>query len=107
MTATLANLHVYQLSSRAPKAPAGSYDVVAFEREKMVSTKGQCATCHVPPLLTQPGHNMYVPREIGIDSFQADRAPTHLYRTALLSQDCGRIRMAASITTDASESRPT
>jgi cytochrome c peroxidase len=44
----------------------------------------KCATCHVPPLFTEPGHNLHAPSEIGVDSFQADRSPTHMYRTAPL-----------------------
>ena len=86
VTPKLAALHFYQLSLPAPKAPAGSYDKVAFERGKTVfNGAGQCATCHVPPLYTEPGHNMHTPNEIGIDSFQADRSPTHMYRTAPLA----------------------
>src|SRR6202158_3466822 len=85
-TAKLAALHFYQLSIPAPKAPAGSYDKVAFERGKTVfNGPGKCATCHVPPLFTEPGYNMHAPSEIGIDSFQADRSPTHMYRTAPLA----------------------
>ena len=45
----------------------------------------KCATCHVPPLFTEPGRNLHAPSEIGIDSFQADRSPTHMYRTAPLA----------------------
>jgi len=85
-TAKLAALHLYQLSIPAPKAPAGSYDKAAFERGKTVfNGQGTCATCHVPPLFTEPGHNLHAPSEIGIDSFQADRSPTHMYRTAPLA----------------------
>ena len=86
VTGKLAALHFYQLSIPAPKAPAGSYDKAAFERGKMVfNCPGKCATCHVPPLFTEPGHNLHAPHEIGIDSFQADRSPTHMYRTAPLA----------------------
>jgi hypothetical protein len=85
-TAKLAALHFYQLSIPAPKAPAGSYDKAAFERGKAVfNGPGKCATCHVPPLFTEPGQNLHAPSEIGIDSFQADRSPTHMYRTAPLA----------------------
>ena len=85
-TAKLAALHFYQLSIPAPKAPAGSYDKTAFERGTTVfNGPGKCATCHVPPLYTEPGYNMHAPSEIGIDSFQADRSPTHMYRTAPLA----------------------
>lgn len=85
-TAKLAALHFYQLSIPAPKAPPRSYDKAAFERGKMVfNAAGKCATCHVPPLFTEPGYNMHSPSELGIDSFQADRSPTHMYRTAPLA----------------------
>ena len=46
--------------------------------------KAQCARCHVPPLYTEPGYNLHSGAEIGIDNFQADRSPTHMYRTAPL-----------------------
>jgi hypothetical protein len=85
-TAKLAALHFYQLSIPAPKAPAGSYDKTAFERGKTVfNSSGKCATCHVPPLYTEPGYNLHAPSEIGVDAFQADRSPTHMYRTAPLA----------------------
>src|SRR3984893_3576826 len=85
-TAKLAALHFYQLSIPAPKAPASSYDKVAFERGKtLFDGPAKCATCHVPPLYTEPGQNLHTPEEIGIDSFQADRSPTHMYRTAPLA----------------------
>ncbi len=86
VTAKLAALHFYQLAMPPPKAPAGSYDKAAFERGKTVfSGAGKCATCHVPPLFTEPGHNLHAPGEIGTDSFQADRSATHMYRTAPLA----------------------
>jgi hypothetical protein len=77
-TAKLAALHLYQLSIPAPKAPAGSYELAAFERGKTVFNGSGSAACHVPPLYTEPGFNMHAPSEIGIDAFQADRAPTHM-----------------------------
>ena len=86
VTAKLAALHFYQLSIPAPKAPAGSYDKAAFERGKaLFNGSAKCATCHVPPLFTEPGHNLHAPSEIGIDAFQADRSATHMYRTAPLA----------------------
>jgi hypothetical protein len=85
-TAKLAALHFYQLSIPAPKAPAGSYDQAAFQRGKtLFNGPAKCATCHVPPLYTEPGQNLHTPAEIGIDAFQADRSPTHMYRTAPLA----------------------
>jgi hypothetical protein len=86
VTPKLAALHYYQLSMPAPKAPAGSYNKAAFERGKIVfDGVGKCATCHVPPLFTEPGHNLHSPSELGVDSFQADRSPTRMYRTAPLA----------------------
>jgi hypothetical protein len=86
ITAKLAALHFYQLSIPAPKAPPGSYDKAAFERgKKLFDGPAKCATCHVPPLFTEPGNNLHAPAEIGVDSFQADRSPTHMYRTAPLA----------------------
>src|SRR5947208_1395191 len=85
-TGKLAALHFYQLSIPAPKAPAGSYNQAAFERGKVIfDGKGRCASCHVPPLFTEPGNNLHAPSEIGVDAFQADRSPTHMYRTAPLA----------------------
>ncbi|HYE77080.1 MAG TPA: hypothetical protein VEI97_03755, partial [bacterium] len=46
--------------------------------------KARCASCHVPPIYTEPGENLHDPEEIGIDSFQADRSPTGQYRTTPL-----------------------
>jgi hypothetical protein len=82
----LAALHFYQLAIPAPKPPAGSFNAAAAARgATLFNTKAQCATCHVPPLFTEPGHNLHSPEEMGIDSFQADRSPTHMYRTAPLA----------------------
>jgi len=85
-SAKLAALHFYELSIPAPKPPAGSYDLAAFERgKKIFDGAGKCAVCHVPPLFTEPGQNLHSPEEMGVDSFQADRSPTHMYRTAPLA----------------------
>ena len=79
-------LHYYQLSIPEPKPPKGSFDAAAAARGKaLFLDKAQCATCHVPPLYTEPGYAIHTPAEIGIDSFQADRSPTHGYRTSPLA----------------------
>jgi hypothetical protein len=86
ITSKLAALHFYQLAIPAPKPPAGSFNRDAAARGKEIfNVRGQCATCHVPPLFTEPGNNLHSPSEVGVDSFQADRSPTHTYRTAPLS----------------------
>ena len=97
ITSKLAALHFYQLAIPAPAAPArpvsrephsilemfGSRPAV--ESGKAVfDGKAKCATCHVAPLFTEPGWNMHTPAEIGIDDFQANRAPDRRYRTAPL-----------------------
>jgi hypothetical protein len=85
-TSKLAALHFYQLAIPAPKAPVGSYDKTAASAGKgLFESKAKCATCHVPPLFTEPGNNLHAPSEVGVDSFQADRSPTHMYRTAPLA----------------------
>lgn len=85
ITSKLAALHFYQLAIPAPPAPEGSYDKAAATRGgALFSGKAKCATCHVPPLYTEPGHNLHSAAEIGVDSFQADRSPTRAYRTAPL-----------------------
>ena len=86
VTAKLAALHFYQVAIPAPKAPKGSFDEAAAARGKAVfNGRAQCASCHVPPLFTEPGHNLHTPEEMGIDSFQAERSPTRMYRTAPLA----------------------
>jgi mono/diheme cytochrome c family protein len=86
VSSKLAALHFYELAIPAPKPPAGSFNMDAATRGKEIfNVKGRCATCHVPPLFTEPGNNLHAPAEVGVDSFQADRSPTHMYRTAPLA----------------------
>ena len=78
-------LHFYQLAIPAPTPPSGSFDVAAASRGQAIfEGKAQCATCHVPPTFTEPGWNMHTAQEIGIDDFQANRAPDQRYRTTPL-----------------------
>jgi len=101
ITAKLAALHFYQLAIPSPAAPtridpsaprspreifAGPPAVSpAVENGKLIfNEKAKCATCHVPPLFTEPGWNMHTAAEIGIDDFQSNRAPDRRYRTAPL-----------------------
>jgi hypothetical protein len=85
ITAKLGALQFYQLALPAPKPPDDSFDHAAATRgESVFNGKAQCATCHVPPLFTEPGYNLHTPSEIGIDSFQSDRSPDKRYRTAPL-----------------------
>jgi len=85
VTAKLGALQFYQLAIPAPKPPDGSFDRQAAARgETLFKGKGACAQCHVPPLFTEPGWNTHKPADIGIDDFQANRAPDKTYRTAPL-----------------------
>jgi hypothetical protein len=85
ITPKLANLQLYQLAIPAPTPPAGSFDSAAAARGKaLFGGAAKCATCHVPPLFTEPGYNMHTAAEIGIDDFQAKRSPDQRYRTTPL-----------------------
>jgi mono/diheme cytochrome c family protein len=85
ITPKLAALHFYQLAIPAPKPPAGSFDpAAAAAGQSLFNDKARCATCHVPPLFTEPGWNMNKPEDIGVDDFQANRSPDKRYRTTPL-----------------------
>jgi hypothetical protein len=87
ITSKLPALHAYQLSLLAPLPPKGSFDPAAAGRGQALFAAGgkaNCASCHVLPLFTEPGWNLHSPTEMGIDSFQADRSPDLMYRTAPL-----------------------
>ena len=85
ITSKLAALHFYQLAIPSPKAPQGSFDEDAAGRGKVLfEGQGKCATCHVEPLFTEPGWNLHTAQEIGVDDFQANRAPDKRYRTTPL-----------------------
>jgi hypothetical protein len=85
ITPKLAALHFYQLAIPAPRPPAGSFDAAAAAVGKAVfEGQGQCATCHVPGLYTEPGWNMHTAEEMHIDDIQALRSPDEAYRTSPL-----------------------
>jgi cytochrome c peroxidase len=79
-------LQAYQLSLAAPEPPKGSFDPKAAALGKaLFSGKANCASCHIAPTFTEPGENLHSGSEIGIDNFEADRSPTHMYRTSPLA----------------------
>ena len=85
ITSKLPALHLYQMALPAPPPPAHLFNPAAAQRGEVVfSGPARCATCHVPPIFTEPGWNMHTPAEIGIDDFQAKRSPDERYRTAPL-----------------------
>jgi hypothetical protein len=82
ITAKLPALHFYQLAIPAPKAPRNGINREAARRGKEIfNNKAMCASCHVPPIFTEPGWNLHTAEEIGIDDFQSTRAPDNRYRT--------------------------
>lgn len=85
VTPVLADLQRYQLALTAPRPRAGTLDAQASARGRAVfSGPAKCASCHVPPLYTEPGWNLHTAQEIGIDDFQASRSPDNRYRTTPL-----------------------
>jgi hypothetical protein len=85
ITSKLGALQFYQLAIPAPTPPEGSFDAAAAARgDELFSGKAKCNSCHLEPLWTEPGWNLHTPAEIGIDDFQANRAPDHRYRTSPL-----------------------
>jgi hypothetical protein len=85
VTPKLPGLHLYQMSLASPTPPAGSFDAAAADRgDKLFASKAKCTSCHVEPLTTEPGWNMHTAAEVGVDDFQASRAPDDRYRTAPL-----------------------
>jgi hypothetical protein len=85
ITPKLAALQAYQLAIPAPSSRGNESDAVIRSGEALFNGKARCATCHVPPLYTEPGWNMHTPQEIGIDDFQANRSPDGRYRTTPLA----------------------
>lgn len=85
ITAKLPALHFYQLAMPVPKAPKGTFSTEAAVRgRKLFDGPARCASCHVPPIFTEPGYNLHTAEEIGIDDFQANRGPGHSYVTTPL-----------------------
>lgn len=85
ITPKLPALAAYEELLQAPKPPKGSFNAAMAARGKQLfMTKAGCATCHVPPVFSEPGFNLHPGSDIGIDNFEADRSPTHMYRTSPL-----------------------
>ncbi|HKA55994.1 MAG TPA: hypothetical protein VKJ47_20270 [Candidatus Binatia bacterium] len=87
ITKHLPALHFYQLAIPAPTPqPGRDFDPAAAKRgDELFSGKAKCNTCHVEPLWTEPGWNLHKPTDIGIDNFQANRAPDGVYKTMNLA----------------------
>jgi hypothetical protein len=86
VTPKLPGLQAYELSLRAPKPPPGSFKpAMAAAGKKLFDGPAECSTCHVPPIFTEPGFNLVTGKQIGIGNFEANRSPTHMYRTTPLA----------------------
>jgi hypothetical protein len=80
ITSKLLPLRAYQHSLKAPKPPAGSFDMAAADRGKQIFPgKAKCGSCHSGKLYTD--NSLRKASEIGIDDFEAKRSPTGKYRT--------------------------
>lgn len=87
ITKKLGALQFFQLAIPSPvPKPGVDFDNAAAARgDKLFEGKAKCNQCHVEPLWTEPGWNLHPPADIGIDSFQADRAPDGVYKTMNLA----------------------
>jgi len=87
VTSKLPALHFFQLALPALQPrPNIDFDPVAAGRgDELFSGKANCNSCHHEPLWTEPGWNQHTAAEMKIDSFEADRAPGHAYRTMNLA----------------------
>jgi hypothetical protein len=84
ITPKLPALHFYQLALPTPAPPGGAGNDGLAAGAALFRGKAQCASCHAPPLFTEPGWNLHTGAEIGIDEFQAGHAPDNRYRTVPL-----------------------
>jgi hypothetical protein len=82
ISSKLAALQLYQLSIPAPNPTVPFNKAAAARGDVLFNGKAGCNKCHVEPLWTEPGWNLHPPSDVCIDSFQADRAPDHRYRTS-------------------------
>lgn len=87
VSSKLPALQFYQLALPAPKPqPGRDFDPAAAKRgDDLFSGKAKCNSCHFDPLWTEAGWNLHKPDDVGIDAFQADRAPDGDYKTMNLA----------------------
>jgi hypothetical protein len=87
VTSKLPALQFYQLALPAPQPqPGRDFDPAAAKRgDDLFSGKAKCNTCHFDPLWTEAGWNLHKPDDVGIDAFQANRAPDGDYKTMNLA----------------------
>ena len=79
VTGKLPALQAYQLSLKAPEAPAGSFDAVAAARGKRVfKGAGQCVACHSGKQFTDANATLHPPA----DSMAEPESPSYASRSA-------------------------
>lgn len=91
ISSKLPALQAYQLSLRAPRPAAGTFDAAAAARGRQVFTgAANCASCHAGPLLTDANTRLHPPSAVvsepepdGAPSWAA-RSATKMYRTTPL-----------------------
>ncbi len=88
VSSKLPALQAYQLSIKAPAAPAGSFDAAAAERGKVVfEGAGKCSTCHSGDKFTDANSVLHPPSDSMAEPetpSYASRSATKLYRTTPL-----------------------
>ena len=88
VTDKLPALQAYQLSLKAPAAPAGSFDAVAAARGRLVfEGAGRCATCHSGAAFTDANSTLHPVADSMAEPESrsyASRSATKLYRTTPL-----------------------
>lgn len=79
VTSKLPALQAYQLSLKAPAAPAGSFDAAAAERGRIVfAGAGKCVSCHSGALFTDANATLHPPA----DSMAEPESPSYAARSA-------------------------
>lgn len=79
VSSKLPALQAYQLSLKAPAAPAGSFDTIAAVRGKLLfNGAAKCASCHSGALLTDANSRLHPPS----DSMAEPEAPSYASRSA-------------------------
>ncbi len=87
VTSKLPALAEYQFSLEAPAPPAGSFDVAAAARGRLVfNGAGRCSSCHNPETeFTDVNAGiLHAPSETGMSAAYAQRTSQKLYRTTPL-----------------------
>jgi hypothetical protein len=84
VTPVLPALRDYQFSLLPPTPVAGSFDVAAAERGKIVfEGQARCASCHAGASFTD-APKLHAPSETGMNGDEARRSATGMYRTTPL-----------------------